>query len=136
MVKKSNGKWCMCVDYTGLNKVYPKDSYPLPRIDHLVDATSGHERLSFLGVFSRYHQISMSELDQEKTSFIIDIGMYCYMAMPFGLKNARVTYQRMVNKVFRDLLGKVIDAYVDDMVVKSIKSNNYVSDLQKVFDMA
>lgn len=77
----------MCVDYTGLNKVYPKDSYPLPRIDHLVDATSGHKRLSFLDAFLGYHQISLVEADQEKTSFVIDAGTYCYTAMPFGLKN-------------------------------------------------
>ncbi|XP_022849947.1 uncharacterized protein LOC111372035 [Olea europaea var. sylvestris] len=136
LVKKSNGKWRMCVDYTGLNKVCPKDSYPLPRIDQLVDATSGHERLSFLDAFSGYHQISMAEADQEKTSFITDFGTYCYTAMPFGLKNAGVTYQRMVNKVFRGLIGDVVEVYVDDMVVKSARANDHVAYLQKVFDVA
>ncbi|KAL2526786.1 Ribonuclease H [Abeliophyllum distichum] len=92
LVKKPNGEWRMCVDYTDLNKACPKDSYPLPRIDHLVDATSEHERLSFLDAFSDYHQISMAEGDQEKTSFITDNGTFCYIAMPFGLKNVGATY--------------------------------------------
>ncbi|XP_022851454.1 uncharacterized protein LOC111373186 [Olea europaea var. sylvestris] len=126
----------MCVDYTGLNKVCPKDSYPLPRIDQLVDATSGHERLSFLDAFLGYHQILMAEADQEKTSFITDFGTYCYTAMPFGLKNAGATYQRMVNKVFRGLIRGVVEVYVDDMVVKSARANDHVACLQKVFDVA
>ncbi|KAL2479503.1 RNase H domain-containing protein [Abeliophyllum distichum] len=74
-----------------------------------------HERLSFLDAFFGYHQISMAELDQEKTSFITDFGTYCYTAIPFWLKNARATYQRMVNKVFVSLIGNVIEAYVDDI---------------------
>ena len=87
MVKKSNCKWRMCVDFTDLNKACPKDSFPLPRIDQLVDSTTGHKLLSFMDAFSRYNQILMDEEDQEKTSFVTNQGLYCYKVMPFGLKN-------------------------------------------------
>jgi hypothetical protein len=100
LVKKSSGKWRICVDFTDLNKACLKDSFPLPRIDLLVDSTSGHQLLSFMDAFSGYNQILMDETDQEKTSFITDRGLYCYKMMPFGLKNAGATYQRLVNKMF------------------------------------
>ena len=118
MVKKPNGKWRVCIDFTNLNNTCPKDSYPLPRIDHLVDETSGYQLLSFLDAFSGYHQIMMYPPDQEKTSFITEKGTYCYQVMPFGLKNVGAMYQRMVNKVFKELLGDMMQAYVDDMIVK------------------
>lgn len=90
----------MCVDFTDLNKACPKDCFPLPRIDQLVDSTAGHEVLSFMDAFSGYNQIRMAEFDQEKTSFATDRGIYCYTVTPFGLKNAGATYQRLVNKMF------------------------------------
>ncbi|KAL2541267.1 Ribonuclease H [Abeliophyllum distichum] len=93
LVKKSTGKWRMCIDFTDLNKACPKDCFPLPRIDALIDATAGKKRFSFLDAFSGYHQISLAPEDAEKTSFITDFGTYCYTAMPFGLKNAGATYQ-------------------------------------------
>ena len=92
MVKKANGKWRMCVDFTNLNKVCPKDSYPLSRIDQLVDSIAGHRLLSFMDAFSRYNQIKMDEEDQEKMSFITSQGLFCYKVMSFGLKNAGATY--------------------------------------------
>ena len=101
MVKKANGKWRMCVDFTDLNKACPKDRYPLPRIDQLVDSTADHQLLSFMDAFSGYNQIKMDEADQEKTSFITSQGLFCYKVMPFGLKNAGATYQRLVNQMFR-----------------------------------
>ncbi|XP_074327728.1 uncharacterized protein LOC141665641 [Apium graveolens] len=94
LVKKPNGKWRTCVDFTDLNKACPKDSFPLPRIDQLVDATAGHALLSFMDAYSGYNQILMYEPDQEHTSFITDRGLYCYIGMPFGLINAGATYQR------------------------------------------
>ena len=95
MVKKVNGKWRMCVDFTDLNKACSKDSYPLARIDQLVDSTAGHKLLSFMDAFSGYNQIRMDEVDQEKTSFVTSQDLFCYEVMPFGLKNARATYQRL-----------------------------------------
>ena len=92
MVKNANGKWRMCVDFTYLNKACPKDSYPLPRIDTLVDSTTRHQLLSFIDAFSGYNQIKMEEADQENTSFITSQGLFYYKAMPFRLKNAGATY--------------------------------------------
>jgi hypothetical protein len=107
LVKKSNEKWRMCVDFTDLNKACPKDSFPLPRIDALVDSTSGYGLLSFMDAFSRYNQILMHPQDREKTAFITDRGLYCYKVMPFGLKNAGATYQRLVNRMFQAHIGKI-----------------------------
>jgi hypothetical protein len=92
-VKKMNKKWRMCVDYTSLNKACPKDLFPLPRIDHVVDSTAGCETLCFLDAYSRYHQIAMCIADQLATSFITPLGVYCYQTMPFGLKNADAAFQ-------------------------------------------
>ena len=90
----------MYVNFTDLNKACPKDSFPLLRIDLLVDSTAGHKLLTFMDAFSRYNQIKMVEEDQEKIVFITSQGLYCYKVMPFRLKNAGKTYQRLVNKMF------------------------------------
>uniref|UniRef100_A0A2N9FU44 Uncharacterized protein n=1 Tax=Fagus sylvatica TaxID=28930 RepID=A0A2N9FU44_FAGSY len=119
MVKKANGKWRMCVDFTDLNKACPKDSFPLPRIDQLVDSTAGHRLLTFMDAFSGYNQIMMDDGDQEKTSFITSKGLFCYKVMPFGLKNAGATYQRLMNKMFHHQIGRNVEVYVDDMLVKT-----------------
>ncbi|GFS40353.1 hypothetical protein Acr_00g0068050 [Actinidia rufa] len=113
---KKGGKWRVCVDFTDLNKACPKDSFPLPKIDLIVDATSKHELLSFMDAFSGYHQIKMYPPDIEKTSFITERGLYCYKVMPFGLKNAGATYQRLVNKMFNAQIGKTMEVYIDDML--------------------
>ena len=88
LVKKVNGKWRMCMDFTDLNKACPNDSFPLPRIDQLMDSTAKHKLLMFMDAFSRYNQIKMAKEDQEKTAFITSQRLYCYKVMPFGLKNA------------------------------------------------
>ena len=92
VVKKKSGKWRVCIDFTDLNKAYPKDPFPIPKIDQLVDATVGHPRMSFLAAFQGYHQIPLALDDQEKTAFVTPIGNYHYKVMPFGLKNAGSTY--------------------------------------------
>ena len=111
LVKKANGKWRLCIDFTDINKACPKDSFPFPRIDLIVDATAGHELLSFMDAFSSYNQISMDPGDQEKTSFVTVQGTYCYRVMPFGLKNAGATYQRLVNRMFQRQICATMEVY-------------------------
>ena len=93
VVKKKTGKWRVCVNFTDLNRAYPKDLLPMPLIDQLVDATVGHPRMSFLDAFQGYHQISLALDDQEKTAFVTPVGNYHYKVMPFSLKNTGLTYQ-------------------------------------------
>jgi hypothetical protein len=123
----------MCVDYTSLNKACPKVPYPLPRIDQIVDSTAGCETLPFLDAYSGYHQIRMKESDQLATSFITPFGMYCYVTMPFGLRNAGATYQRCMNHVFGEHIGRTVKAYVDNIVVKTRKASDLLSDLEVTF---
>nr|KYP56681.1 Transposon Ty3-G Gag-Pol polyprotein [Cajanus cajan] len=134
MVKKSNGKWRMCTDYTDLNKACPKDAFPLPHIDALVDGATGHFRLSFLDAYSGYNQIPMYPPDEAKTAFITDSANYCYKVMPFGLKNAGATYQRLMDKIFRNQIGTSLEVYVDDMVIKSASGPDHIRDLRSIFD--
>ncbi|CAL1396745.1 unnamed protein product [Linum trigynum] len=136
LVKKSSGAWRMCVDYTTINKVCPGDPYPLPRIDQLIDATADHETLSFLDMFSGYHQIPMSREDEEKTAFMTPFGNFCFVGMPFGLKNAGATYQRMIDTVFAQQRGRNIEAYVDDLIVKTKAGKSHLDDLRETFESA
>ena len=92
LVPKKNNKWRMCVDYTSLNKACPKDPYPFPHIDQIIDSTVGLELLYFLDAYSGYHQIQMKDSDQQATLFITPIRAYCYVTMPFRLKNTGATY--------------------------------------------
>jgi hypothetical protein len=134
LVKKKNGKWRMCVDYTNLNKACPKVPFPLPRIDQVVDSTAGCELLCFLDAYYGYHQIKMKESDQLETSFVTPFGMFCYITMSFGLRNAGATYQRCMQHVFGDHIGRTVEAYVDDIVVKTRKANDLVNDMHVAFD--
>ena len=123
----------MCVDFTNLNKACPKDSFPLPRIDQLVDFTAGHKLLTFMDAFSGYNQIKMAKEDQEKTVFITSQGLYCYKVMPFRLKNAGATYQRLVNKMFSTQISRNMEVYVDDMLVKSKEEPTHLDNLKETF---
>ena len=135
LVKKANGKWRLCIDFTDINKACPKDSFPLSRIDLIVDATAGHELLNFMDAFYGYNQISMDPDDQEKTSFITAQGTYCYRVIPFGLKNAGATYQRLVNRMFQKQIGVTMEVYIDDMLVKSTIAELHIAHLFKAFQI-
>ncbi|XP_057811344.1 uncharacterized protein LOC131025564 [Salvia miltiorrhiza] len=135
MVEKKVKVWRMCVDYRDLNAACPKDCYPLPRIDQLVDATSGCELLSMMDAYQGYHQVKMHPDDVAKTAFAMCTGVFGWESMPFGLKNAGATYQRMMDKIFRTQLRRNILVYVDDMLVRSIKASSHVADLEETFSV-
>ncbi|KAL0462473.1 UNVERIFIED_CONTAM: Pro-Pol polyprotein [Sesamum latifolium] len=135
LVPKPVGKWKMCIDFRDLNKACPMDFYPLPRIDKLVDSTSGCELLSMMVASQGYHQLMLALEDRKRASFITPTGIFCYVTMPFGLKNARATYQHLVDKIFRPQIGRNVEVYVDDMLVKSREARNHVADLEEAFSV-
>ena len=135
VVKKKTGKWRVCVDFTNLNKACPKDLFPMLRIDQLVNEMVGHPQMSFFYAFQGYHQIPLALDDQEKTTFVTLVGNYHYKVMPFGLKNAGSTYQRMMTKTFEPQLGRNVEVYIDDMVVKSKLVSEHVGDLTSIFEI-
>ena len=123
------------MDFTDLDRTCPKDPFPMPQIDQLVDATVGHSRMSFLDAFQGYHQIPLAMDDQEKTAFVTPVGNYHYKVIPFGLKSAGSTYQRMMTKMFELQLGKNVEVYIDDMVVKSKLVSEHLADLTNIFEI-
>lgn len=132
-VPKKDGKVRMCVDYRDLNKASPKDDFPIPHIDVMVDSTTKFNVFSFMDGFSGYNQIKMAPEDREKTSFIMPWGTFCYRVMPFGLKNAGETYQRAMTTLFHDMMHKEIEVYVDNMIVKSATEEDHIEYLLKLF---
>ena len=134
MVKKENGKWRMCVDFTDLNNACPKDSFPMPKIDQLMDSMVGHKLLTFMDAFSGYNQIQMAEEDQEKIAFITSQGLYCYRVMPFGLKNVGAMYQRLVNQMFSKQIERNVEVYMDNMLVKREEEDDHLDNLKEMFD--
>jgi hypothetical protein len=106
----------------------------LPRIDQIVDSTAGCELVCFLDAYYGYHEIKMKESDELVTSFITPFGMFCHVTMPFGLRNVGATYQQCMQHVFGDHIGRTVEAYVDDTVVKTWKADDLVNDLRIAFD--
>ncbi|GJU06327.1 reverse transcriptase domain-containing protein [Tanacetum coccineum] len=133
MVKKHDNNWRMCVDFKDLNKACPKDGYPLPEIDWKVESLCGYPFKCFLDAYKGYHQIKMAKEDEEKTAFITSQGIFCYSKMPFGLKNAGITYQRLVDKAFQKKIGWNLEAYVDDLVIKSCTEQEVIRDVEETF---
>ncbi|GJR80494.1 reverse transcriptase domain-containing protein [Tanacetum coccineum] len=133
MVKKHDGSWRMCVDFKDLNKACPKDGYPLPKIDWKVESLCGYPFKCFLDAYKGYHQIKMAKEDEEKTTFITSQGIFCYSKMSFGLKNARATYQRLVDKAFQKQIGRNLEVYVDDLVIKSRTEQEVIRDIEETF---
>jgi hypothetical protein len=124
----------MCIDYTSLNKACPKDGYPLPRICHIVDSTTSCELLSFLNAYSGYHHISLVIDNEEKISFITPFGIFCYTKMAFRLKNGGATYQKCIHIILEPQIGRNVEAYIDDVVVKSKKREDLLDDLKETFN--
>jgi hypothetical protein len=133
LVLKKNNTWRMCIDYTSLNKACPKDPFALPRIDQVIDSIASCDLLSFLDAYLGYHQILLYQPDHIKTSFITPYGAYCYVTMPFGLKNAGVTYQRTMQRCLQGQIGQNVHAYMDNMVVKTKQSGTLLDDLKETF---
>lgn len=133
-VLKKDGRVRVCVDYRDLNKASPKDDFPLPHIDVLVDSTARFELFLFMDGFSSYNQILMNEEDKEKTAFTTPWGVFHYKVMPFGLKNPGATYQRAMVTLFHDMMHKKIEVYVDDMIAKTRCEEDHVETLTKLFE--
>ncbi|GKV05156.1 hypothetical protein SLEP1_g17198 [Rubroshorea leprosula] len=133
LVKKPNGKWRMCIYFTNLNEACPKDPHPLPNVEKLVERAAEHERMSFLDANSGYHQVQLLLDDQEKTAFYTGDAIYCYVMMPFGLKNAGATYQKLVQIIFKLQIGRNIEVYVDDIIVTSVRAGDHIDDLSETF---
>ncbi|GJS65528.1 reverse transcriptase domain-containing protein [Tanacetum coccineum] len=133
LVKKVDGSWRMCIDFKDLNKACPKDLYPLPEIDWKIESLMGFQYKCFLDAYKGYHQIQMTKKDEEKTAFHTEEGVFCYTKMPFGLKNAGATYQRLVDSAFKEQIGVNLKAYVDDMVIKSRTGQDIIKDIEQTF---
>ena len=134
--KKDPNKLWVCIDFRNLNKATPKDEYPMPIADMLINSASGNKVISFLDGNDRYNQIFMAEEDTSKMAFICPgfIGLFEWVVMTFGLKNAGATYQRAMNFIFHELLGIILEVYIDDIVVKSVAFDAHLADLCKAFE--
>ena len=134
LVPKKDGKVRICVDYRDLNRASPKDDFPLPHINVLVNNTAQHKVFSFMDSFFGYNQIKMKSEDLEKTTFVTQWGTFCYKVMPFELKNVGATYQRAIVALFHDMIRHEIEVYVDDMIARSQTEEEHLDHLQKLFE--
>jgi hypothetical protein len=132
--KKNTDVCHVCVDYTSLNKHFPKYPFPLPRIDQIIVSTVGCVRLFFLDAYMGYNQIKLKVEDEEKTTFITPYSIFCYQVMPFGLKNAGATYQRMVQNFLGSQIGQNMQVYINDKVITTQKEESLITDLRETFD--
>ncbi|GJU55218.1 reverse transcriptase domain-containing protein [Tanacetum coccineum] len=131
--EKHDGSWRMCVDFTDLDKACPQDCYPLSEIDWKVESLCGYPFKCFLDAYKGYHHIQMAVSYEEKTAFHTSHGVYCYTKIPFGLKNADATYERLVDKAFDNQVGRNIEVYVDDLVIKSHTEAEMLRDIDETF---
>jgi hypothetical protein len=135
-VQKKDGRWWVCVDFRDLSRATPKDEYPMPIAETLINASAGNKILSFMDGNTSYNQIFMAPEDIHKIAFKVPsaMGMFEYVVMTFGLKNAGATYQRTMNYIYHDLIGKLVEIYIDDVVVKSTSTGGHMEDLHQVFE--
>ncbi|GJS48002.1 reverse transcriptase domain-containing protein [Tanacetum coccineum] len=134
MVKKHDDSWRMRVDFKDLNKACPKDGYPLPEIDWKVESLCGYPFKCLLDAYKGYHQIKMAKEDEKKTTFITSQEIFCYSKMPFGFKNDGATYQRLGDKAFQKQIGRNLEVYVDDLVIKSCLEQEVIRDIEEIFN--
>jgi hypothetical protein len=120
-VQKKDGRWRVYVDFRDLNRATPKDEYLMPVAETLINATAGNKILSFMDGNAHYNLIFMALEDIHNTAFRVPgaVGLFKYVVMTFGLKNAGVTYQRAMNYIYHDLIGRLVEIYINDVVVKS-----------------
>jgi hypothetical protein len=135
-VQKKDGRWRVCVDFRNLNRATPKDEYPMPIAETLINAAADNKISSFMDGNSSYNQIFMAPEDIHKTAFRVpgDVGLFKYVVMTFGLKNAGATYQRAMSYIYHDLIDKLVEIYIDDVVVKSTSTGGHLGDLHHVFE--
>jgi hypothetical protein len=133
LVKKKNGKLRFCIDYRKLNKVTKKDAYPLPRVDEMLDTLSGSKWFSTLDLASGYWQVLMHRNDREKTAFVTRFGTYEFNVMPFGLCNAPATFQRLMDRVYKEIAWKFVVVYLDDTIIYSRTFDDHLKHLREVF---
>jgi hypothetical protein len=124
------------VDFGDLNRARPKDEYPTPVVETLINASAGHKILSFMDGNAGYNQIFMAPEDIHKTAFRVSeaVGLFEYVVMTFGLKNAGATYQCAMNYIFHDLIGKLVEIYIDNVVVKSASVEGHLGDVRQVLE--
>jgi hypothetical protein len=135
-VQKKDGRWRVCVDFRDLNRATPKDEYLMPVAETLINEAAGHKILSFMDGNTGYNQIFMASEDVNKTAFRVPgvVGLFEYVVMTFGLKNAGATYQRAMNYIFHNLIGKLVEFYIDNIVVKSASVEGHLGDLRQVLE--
>jgi hypothetical protein len=135
-IYKKNGKMRVCIDFRDLNRATPMDGYPMPVADLLVDAAAGHKVISFMDGNVGYNQIFMAIEDISKTAFRCPgyIGLFEWIIMTFGLKNASATYQRAMNYIFQELIGKIVEIYIDDVMIKSLDHGSHLDDVRKTLE--
>jgi hypothetical protein len=135
-VYKKYGKMRVCIDFRDLNRATPMDGYPMPVADLLVDAAAVHKVISFMDGNAGYNQICMAIEDISKTAFRCPghIGLFEWIVMTFGLKNAGATYQRAMNYIFHELIGKIVEIYIDDVVIKSLNHDSHLEDVKRTIE--
>jgi hypothetical protein len=135
-VQKKDGWWRVCVDFRNLNRATPKDEYPMPIVETLINAAVGNKILSFMDGNASYNQIFMALEDIHKTAFRVPgvVGLFEYVVMTLGLKNVGATYQRVMNYIYHDLISKLVEIYIDAIVVKFTLTGGHMRDLRQVFE--
>jgi Reverse transcriptase (RNA-dependent DNA polymerase) len=133
-VKKKNGQIRICVDFQDLNKACPKDNFLLPVTEIIIDHTFSYEVFSFMDNYAGYNQIKMTLEDEKHTAFRTPKGIYCYRIMSFGLKNASATYQRAMTKIFDNPIHKIVQCYMNNLIIKAMSCEEHLLYFEVVFN--